>query len=76
MQEQVHDIYVEKVLDLTLGSGVKRQIEAFSAGFSEVFPYTALRAFTPDELVMLFGRNDEDWSLESKYTFHMHCRPC
>jgi len=57
--------YVEKVLDLTLGSGVKRQIEAFSAGFSEVFPYTALRAFTPDELVMLFGRNDEDWSLET-----------
>lgn len=61
-------LYVEKVLDLTLGSGVKRQIEAFSAGFSEVFPYTALRAFTPDELVMLFGRNDEDWSLESKYS--------
>ena len=59
-------LYVDKVLDLTLGSGVKRQIDAFSAGFSEVFPYSALRAFTPDELVMLFGRNDEDWSLESK----------
>lgn len=59
-------LYVEKVLDLTLGSGVKRQIDAFSAGFSEVFPYSALRAFTPDELVMLFGRNDEDWSLESE----------
>ncbi|KAF2624634.1 thyroid hormone receptor interactor 12 [Macroventuria anomochaeta] len=59
------DLYVEKVLDLTLGSGVKRQIDAFSAGFSEVFPYSALRAFTPDELVMLFGRNDEDWSLET-----------
>ncbi|KAF3042630.1 Ubiquitin fusion degradation protein 4 [Didymella heteroderae] len=58
-------LYVEKVLDLTLGSGVKRQIDAFSAGFSEVFPYSALRAFTPDELVMLFGRNDEDWSLET-----------
>ena len=57
--------YVRTVLDLTLGSGVKRQIEAFSAGFSEVFPYSALRAFTPDELVMLFGRNDEDWSLET-----------
>jgi E3 ubiquitin-protein ligase TRIP12 len=65
-------LYVEKVLDLTLGSGVKRQIDAFSAGFSEVFPYSALRAFTPDELVMLFGRNDEDWSLESKFSPH-HC---
>ncbi|KAH6629023.1 thyroid hormone receptor interactor 12 [Boeremia exigua] len=58
-------LYVDRVLDLTLGSGVKRQIDAFGAGFSEVFPYSALRAFTPDELVMLFGRNDEDWSLET-----------
>ena len=57
--------YIEKVLDLTLGSGVERQIEAFRAGFSQVFPYTALRAFTPSELVMLFGRVEEDWTTES-----------
>jgi E3 ubiquitin-protein ligase TRIP12 len=61
------DIYVDKVLDFTLGSGVQRQVDAFRAGFTEVFPYSALKAFTPDELVMLFGRTDEDWSLESKY---------
>jgi len=60
------DKYVEAVLDFTLGSGVQRQADAFRAGFSEVFPYSALKAFTPDELVMLFGRVDEDWSLESK----------
>lgn len=60
------DTYVEKVLDFTLGSGVQRQADAFRAGFSEVFPYSALKAFTPDELVMLFGTSDEDWSLESK----------
>ncbi|KAH7066506.1 hypothetical protein FB567DRAFT_261752 [Paraphoma chrysanthemicola] len=59
------DTYVEKVLDFTLGSGVQRQVDAFRAGFSEVFPYSALKAFTPDELVMLFGRTDEDWSLET-----------
>ena len=58
--------YVDKVIDLTLGSGVQRQVDAFRAGFSSVFPYSALRAFTPDELVMLFGRVEEDWSLESK----------
>lgn len=58
--------YVEKVIDMTLGSGVQRQVDAFRAGFSQVFPYSALRAFTPDELVMLFGRVDEDWSIESK----------
>jgi E3 ubiquitin-protein ligase TRIP12 len=57
--------YVDKVLDLTLGSGVRRQVEAFQAGFSLVFPYAAIQAFTPDELVMLFGRVDEDWSLET-----------
>lgn len=63
--ENVGD-YVEKVIDMTLGSGVQRQADAFRAGFSQVFPYSALRAFTPSELVMLFGRVEEDWSIESK----------
>ena len=57
--------YVEKVIDMTMGSGVQQQFESFKAGFSQVFPSSALQAFTPDELVMLFGRNEEDWSLES-----------
>lgn len=61
--------YVEKVIELTLGSGVERQVDAFRAGFSQVFPYAALRAFTPDELVMMFGRVEEDWSLESEFIF-------
>ncbi|KAM0469751.1 hypothetical protein ACHAPX_010332 [Trichoderma viride] len=59
------DTYLEKVIDMTLGTGVKRQIDAFRTGFSQVFPYTALRAFTPDELVSLFGQVEEDWSLET-----------
>ncbi len=59
--------YLQKVIDFTLGSGVRRQVNAFKAGFSQVFPYAALKAFTPDELVMLFGRVEEDWSLESKF---------
>ncbi|KAK4990001.1 Ubiquitin fusion degradation protein 4 [Elasticomyces elasticus] len=58
-------VYVEKVIEITLGSGVQRQVDAFRHGFSSVFPYSALKAFTPDELVMLFGRVDEDWSLET-----------
>lgn len=57
--------YVDKVLDLSLGSGVRRQVEAFQNGFSQVFAYSTLKAFTPDELVMLFGRVDEDWSIET-----------
>lgn len=59
------ELYLEKVLDMTLGSGVQRQVDAFRAGFTQVFPYSALSAFTPNELVMLFGRVEEDWSLES-----------
>jgi len=58
-------LYIERVLDLTLGSGVQRQIEAFQAGFSQVFSYSSLKAFTPNELVMLFGRVEEDWSIET-----------
>lgn len=60
------DLYFDRVIDLTLGSGVQRQIEAFRSGFSHVFPYTSLKAFTPKELVMLFGRVEEDWSIESE----------
>ena len=58
--------YVDEVIDMTLGSGMQRQVDQFRAGFSEVFPYSALKAFTPGELVMLFGRVEEDWSIESR----------
>lgn len=64
------DVYIERVIDLTLGSGVLHQVMAFSAGFSQVFPFAALRAFTPDELVSLFGRVEEDWTLESMNNSH------
>lgn len=57
--------YVDRVVDFTLGSGVQKVVDAFRNGFSQVFPYSALKAFTPDELVMLFGRVDEDWTLET-----------
>ncbi|KAH6685036.1 hypothetical protein F5X68DRAFT_210549 [Plectosphaerella plurivora] len=52
------DSYLDKVIDMTLGTGVRRQVDAFRAGFTQV-------AFTPDELVSLFGRVEEDWSLET-----------
>ncbi|KAJ5773120.1 hypothetical protein N7457_008016 [Penicillium paradoxum] len=59
------DVYIERVIDMTLGSGVRRQVDAFRAGFSQVFPFSSLRAFTPSELVMLFGQAKEDWSIET-----------
>lgn len=57
--------YIDLVVDFTIGRGIKRQIDAFKEGFSKVFPYEALCAFTADELVMLFGKSEEDWSYES-----------
>ncbi|OAA70895.1 hect [Akanthomyces lecanii RCEF 1005] len=59
------DAYLDKVIDMTLGSGVRVQVEAFKIGFSQVFPYDALSAFTPAELVALYGKVNEDWSLET-----------
>lgn len=61
-------VYLDKVIDMTLGRGVQRQVDAFRQGFTQVFPYSSLGSFTPDELVMLFGRIEEDWSLESELT--------
>ena len=59
------DLYVDRVVDMTLGSGVCRQVEAFRAGFSQVFAYSSLKTFTPSELVILFGQSKEDWSIET-----------
>lgn len=67
------DNYLDRVIDMTLGSGVRRQVDAFRTGFSQVFPYSALRAFTPDELCTLFGRTEEDWSLASKLKLPFIC---
>jgi len=59
------DEYIDLVVDFTIGRGVRRQIAAFKNGFTSVFPYDALCAFTADELVMVFGKSEEDWSYES-----------
>ena len=60
------ELYLEKVIDFTVGSGIERQIQEFQNGFSQVFPYSSLNSFTPAELVMLFGNPEEDWTIESE----------
>lgn len=57
--------YISDILDAVLGKGVEVQVQAFREGFSKVFPVSDLKTFTADELVMLFGNSDEDWSTES-----------
>lgn len=64
--------YITEVLDAILGKGAAIQAKAFREGFSKVFPIADLRAFSADELVMLFGNSDEDWSVESKRTPVLH----
>ncbi|GLB41853.1 putative protein with domain Homologous to E6-AP Carboxyl Terminus with [Lyophyllum shimeji] len=59
------DEYVNAVLDVILGKGAEIQARAFKEGFSKVFPITDLQAFSADELVMLFGNSEEDWSIET-----------
>lgn len=58
--------YISDVLDAVLGKGAEVQVRAFREGFSKVFPVNDLKTFTADELVMLFGNSDEDWSTESR----------
>lgn len=58
--------YVREVLEAIIGNGARLQAKAFRDGFSKVFPISDLQAFSADELVMLFGNSDEDWSPESK----------
>uniref|UniRef100_D8Q152 HECT-type E3 ubiquitin transferase n=1 Tax=Schizophyllum commune (strain H4-8 / FGSC 9210) TaxID=578458 RepID=D8Q152_SCHCM len=59
------DEYIHDILDAILGKGAQEQAAAFREGFSKVFPISDLRAFTADELVLLFGNGDEDWSIET-----------
>ncbi|KAI0272306.1 hypothetical protein BC834DRAFT_1030472 [Gloeopeniophorella convolvens] len=57
--------YIAEVIDAIIGQGAKLQVKAFREGFSKVFPITDLQAFALDELVMLFGNAEEDWSTET-----------
>lgn len=59
------DEYIASVIDAVIGKGVQAQAKALREGFSKVFPIKDLATFTIDELVMLFGNSDEDWSEES-----------
>lgn len=56
------DLYIREVVEMTLLHGVKPFVRAFRQGFNTIFPISAMSSFTADELVMLFGNTNEDWS--------------
>jgi E3 ubiquitin-protein ligase TRIP12 len=67
------------VLDMTLGSGIARQIKSLQdgqysltnykkelmSGFSTIMPINDLKIFSPEEIGLLIGNAEEDWSKES-----------
>ncbi|KAJ7251448.1 hypothetical protein C8J57DRAFT_1078213 [Mycena rebaudengoi] len=57
--------YIHEVLEAIIGEGAQLQAKAFREGFSKVFPITDLQAFSADELVLLFGNSEEDWTTET-----------
>ncbi|KAJ1019871.1 hypothetical protein NDA13_006094 [Ustilago tritici] len=54
--------YISEVLDMTLQRGIRPAVRAFRQGFNLIFPISAMSSFTADELAMLFGNTEEDWS--------------
>ncbi|KAJ3069680.1 Ubiquitin-protein ligase [Podochytrium sp. JEL0797] len=55
--------YIEAVVNMTVGAGIRKQVDAFKKGFNLVFPIVKLKCFGVDELCLLMGGSqDEDWS--------------
>ncbi|KAF8519043.1 hypothetical protein BU17DRAFT_48078 [Hysterangium stoloniferum] len=59
------DEYIAAVLDAIIGKGAVTQAKSFREGFSKVFPVDDLKVFSADELIMMFGNAEEDWSVET-----------
>lgn len=54
--------YIREVIHHTLIQGVAPFVDAFREGFNMIFPIAAMSIFKEEELVMLFGNSEEDWS--------------
>ncbi|KAG5064939.1 hypothetical protein AAZX31_04G003500 [Glycine max] len=57
--------YISLVIDATVKTGIMRQIEAFRAGFNQVFDISSLQIFTPQELDNLLCGRRELWEAET-----------
>ncbi|AQK67615.1 Putative hect E3 ubiquitin ligase [Zea mays] len=57
--------YITLVVDATVKSGIKRQVEAFRSGFNQVFDMSSLHIFSPQELDYLICGRQEIWESES-----------
>jgi E3 ubiquitin-protein ligase TRIP12 len=57
--------YISLVVDASVKSGIVRQMEAFRAGFNQVFDITSLQIFSPHELDYLLCGRRELWEAET-----------
>ncbi|KAL5995652.1 E3 ubiquitin-protein ligase upl3 [Asimina triloba] len=57
--------YISLVVDATVKTGIMRQMEAFRAGFNQVFDVTSLQIFSPNELDYLLCGRRELWESET-----------
>ncbi|KAF6170779.1 hypothetical protein GIB67_015731 [Kingdonia uniflora] len=56
--------YISLVVDATVKIGIMRQVEAFRAGFNQVFDISTLQIFSPNELDYLLCGRKELWEAE------------
>lgn len=55
--------YVDKVLDATIGTGIRRQMEAFRTGFDKIFSISQLEIFNEEEIEMMAcGAPKQTWN--------------
>ncbi|XP_028113334.1 E3 ubiquitin-protein ligase UPL3-like [Camellia sinensis] len=57
--------YLSLVVDATVKTGIMRQIEAFKAGFNQVFDISTLQIFSPHELDYLLCGRRELWEADT-----------
>ncbi|CAK9179976.1 unnamed protein product [Ilex paraguariensis] len=57
--------YISLVVDATVRTGIMRQVDAFRAGFNQVFDVSSLQIFSPNELDYLLCGRRELWKAET-----------
>ncbi|CAI9260339.1 unnamed protein product [Lactuca saligna] len=57
--------YISLVVDATIKTGITRQLEAFRAGFNQVFDVSSLQIFSPSELDYLLCGHREIWEADT-----------
>lgn len=59
------ETFIELMTDMCLYSGIRKQMDAFKAGFNQVFSMEKLRIFSPEELqLMMSGEHVPEWTRE------------